>query len=243
MLLGFGTNSVERRDTGKYFVIGRFFGVIIIGLIIAMIGLVFVDLFYYFMILFGILTITFGIFIFYKLYGKYKLKTSEPIDETCESLNLDSCTSCGAAYACSGSSTEPDSGSTTSCTTCADEVCKFGNNEHVCKTLPKSKHGSKLTKHYSFFLGLFRGATPCFKLLVIAPLLIVVDFYVAVLMVLIFAATSTIYTIIGFISASILTSFRKYETHLQVAGASTLIVIGIYTIIIKLITPACTVGL
>jgi cytochrome c biogenesis protein CcdA len=238
MLLGFGTTSVERRETGKYFVSGRFIGVIIIGLIIAMIGLVFVDFFDYLMILFGILTITFGLLIFYKLYEKYKVKVSNPVNPTCGSLNLDEC---AAAHACSESTSNPDNGNT--CTSCESNTCKLGNNEHVCKTLPRSKHGSKLTKRYSFFLGLFRGATPCLKLFVIAPLLIVVDFYVAVLMVLVFAATSTIYTIIGFISASILTSFRKYETHVQIAGATILIAIGLYTIIIRLITPACTVGL
>jgi hypothetical protein len=245
MLLGFGTNSVERRDTGKYFVFGRFIGIIIVGLLTAMIGLVFVDLFNYFMILFGILTITFGLIIIYRLYEKYKIKTSNPIKSPCGSLNSESCVTCipVPAQVCSDPSTKSESISISPCTICENEVCKFGNSEHVCKTLPKSKHGSKLTKRYSFFLGLFRGATPCFKLLVIAPLLIVVDFYVAVLMVLVFAATSTIYTLIGFISASILTSFRKYETHVQVAGAITLIGIGIYTIIIKIITPACTVGL
>ena len=152
--------------------------------------------------------------------------------------NLDEINNC---QSCNGSSYNNHQHSCKACESKCTE-CDIGNNNHVCKTIPKSMQHSKLTKRYSLLLGLFRGATPCLKVFIIAPLLIAVDLWLAFWMVIIFAASSTVYTIIGFISASVLTSFWKYESYVQVAGASILIGIGIFTIITKLLTPICAVG-
>jgi len=234
MLLGFGATSVERKETGKYFIFGRFLGVVMLGLIIASLGLILIGVMNYLMIIFGILTITFGIIIFYNIYHKFKQNTRKQKIASCNTQDNNTCSSCAA---------HKNSAQTTSCESCTSTTCTAGNNEHVCKTIPKSMQGTKLTKRYSFILGLFRGATPCLKMIIIAPLLIVTDFWTAVVMVLIFAASSTLYTIIGFVSASVLINFKKYESYVQVAGACILIAIGIFTIATKILVPACELGI
>ena len=40
IFLVFGISAAEQRNTGKYFILGRFIGLIILGLIIASVGLV-----------------------------------------------------------------------------------------------------------------------------------------------------------------------------------------------------------
>jgi ABC-type nickel/cobalt efflux system permease component RcnA len=185
----------------------------------------------YLMILFGLLTITFGLIIFYQIYQRYRSKNDSLKANICTECNHSSCTN------------TKNPTSSTSCSTCENTQCEMENDKHVCKTIPKSKHGSKLTKRYSFILGIFRGATPCLKFFIIAPLLLIVDLWLAVLMIIIFAASSSVYTIIGFMSASILINFRKYERYVQAAGACILIGIGIFTIVNKIITTSCSVGI
>ncbi|MFQ5910488.1 MAG: hypothetical protein ACE5IJ_07180 [Thermoplasmata archaeon] len=87
-----------------------------------------------------------------------------------------------------------------------------------------SKH-----KTVSFFsLGVFRGATPCLEVAVLAPLLISVDFGLAMLMVLAYATVSTIYPIIGMLSGNLLRQSRRYALHVRVAAALLIIVLGFY---------------
>jgi len=87
-------------------------------------------------------------------------------------------------------------------------------------------------KTASFFvLGVFRGATPCLKVMVLAPLLISVDFGLAIIMVIAYAAVSTIYPIIGLLSGNLLRQWRKYSWHIRVVAALIIIIIGIYFII------------
>ena len=84
---------------------------------------------------------------------------------------------------------------------------------------------------YGFFLGVLRGATPCAKVIVLAPLLVAVGFPFSLLLILVYALTSTIYPIIGYLSAELLSKFEKYRYALKMLGALILITIGIYTII------------
>lgn len=81
---------------------------------------------------------------------------------------------------------------------------------------------------YVFLLGAIRGATPCAKMMVLAPLLVSVDFSLAIGMVLVFAAASTVYPIIGFLSGGILRQTRRYALYLRVGAALLLIALGIY---------------
>ncbi len=185
ILLGFGMTSAENKKAGKYFILGRFLGLVFIGMIIALFGMIFDGYVLYLLILFGVLTIIFGALVIAKIYYRSK-------------------------------------------------------NNH--------KHQKKCaSKHYSrralFLLGAFRGATPCFKIFILAPLLIVVDMQLAFLMILVFASASTLYPVIGFLSANLLSNFRRYDAYVQVTGAVLLISIGTFTIIKQLLAQSCPIGI
>ncbi|MCK5560136.1 MAG: hypothetical protein KAJ51_06065, partial [Thermoplasmata archaeon] len=172
IFLAFGISTVERRKTGVYFITGRFIGVIILGLTIASIGFIFDSFKIYFLIIFGILTIVFGGFVILRMYLRIKNQESN-----------NKCTSCNTSTFCNSSCNENSncpSGSSGNC-----------NNHSNC--LNKPAINSKTTTRYSFLLGVFRGATPCLKIFILAPLLIIVDLWLAFFMILIFALASTIY--------------------------------------------------
>ncbi len=87
-------------------------------------------------------------------------------------------------------------------------------------------------KTASFFaLGVIRGATPCLKVAILAPLLISVDFGLAMIMVLAYAAVSTVYPIMGLLSGNLLRHTRKYAVHVRVAAALLIIALGVYFVI------------
>lgn len=96
---------------------------------------------------------------------------------------------------------------------------------------PCDKFDSKPKTASFFVLGIFRGATPCFKVMVLAPLLISVDFWVAIVMVLAYAAVSTVYPAIGLLSGNLIRQWRKYTPHIRVIAAFIIILIGIYFVI------------
>jgi cytochrome c biogenesis protein CcdA len=222
MLMGFGTTAVERRNTGKYFILGRFLGVMALGLIIASLGVVMVGFMDYFIIIFGISTILFGAVMIFKIYTRYKARKMKTIQNSC--------------------------GDSTACETCPSSsenqcVSDCNSDTGACEHSSCEIRGKDLTKQYSFILGVLRGATPCLKIFILTPLLIIVDLQLAFLMILIYASASTVYPMIGFISANIITNFRKYEPYIQTTGAFVLISIGVYTIVKYLLTPACPIGL
>jgi cytochrome c biogenesis protein CcdA len=217
-------STVEQKKTGKYFILGRFIGLIILGLIIASLGLIFDGYLTYLLVLFGVLTIVFGAVVILKLYFRMKNQKLDNLEANDTHLN-------------------PNQNS-------------FGcNNEERYQGLNKeSKHHKKFKPHemlkgqrntntYSFLLGVFRGATPCLKIFILAPLLIIVELPLAFLMILVFATASTIYPIIGFLSASILTNLRKYHAYVQLTGAIVLISIGVFTIIKQLLVQNCPIGI
>jgi len=90
---------------------------------------------------------------------------------------------------------------------------------------------SKSKIAYIFLLGVVRGATPCVKIMVLAPLLISVDFGLAIGMVLVFAAASTVYPIIGFLSGNIIRQSKRYALYVRVGAALMMIVLGAYFIV------------
>lgn len=83
----------------------------------------------------------------------------------------------------------------------------------------------------AFLLGVMRGATPCVKLMVLAPLLIAVGPLWAVVLSLAYALSSSAYPIIGFLLASSVSYLPKYERAARVAGAAAMICIGLYMIV------------
>ena len=88
---------------------------------------------------------------------------------------------------------------------------------------------------YIFFLGIVRGATPCVKMMVLAPLLISVDFGLALGMVLVFAVASTIYPVIGFLSGNIIRQSKRHAFYVRVGSALMMIVLGVYFVVNALV--------
>lgn len=93
----------------------------------------------------------------------------------------------------------------------------------------EKKSGLKPTG--AFLLGVLRGATPCVKLMVLAPLLIAVGPLYAVVLSLVYALASSAYPVIGFLIASSVSYIPKYERAARVAGAAAMICIGLYMIV------------
>lgn len=94
-----------------------------------------------------------------------------------------------------------------------------------------AKKKSGLKPAGAFLLGVMRGATPCVKLMVLAPLLIAVGPLWAIVLSLVYALTSSAYPIIGFLLASSVSYIPKYERAAKVAGAAVMILVGVYMIV------------
>ena len=201
ILLGYSTTTADQKHTGLFFIGGRFLGLTILGLIIALLGVIF-----YLLVLFGILTIVFGAFIIFKMYHRYKKH------------NLNS----------SANATTQQTQKDRTCSTNENEEPKFMCGHKRNLQIDTKTH--KITRSYSFFLGIFRGATPCLKIIILAPLLIIVDLPLAFLMILVFTGASTIYPVIGFLAANVLKNFPKFDVYVQVTGAIILISVGVFTI-------------
>ncbi|MEW5761259.1 MAG: hypothetical protein AB1779_10900, partial [Candidatus Thermoplasmatota archaeon] len=99
-----------------------------------------------------------------------------------------------------------------------------------CKRLHNAKIPEKKTI-FGLGFGLVRGATPCLKIIILFPLLITMDIFNGFLMVLIFALSSSIYAVLGFLSADIFKRIIKRERAMVYVGAVILILVGVYYII------------
>ncbi len=93
------------------------------------------------------------------------------------------------------------------------------------------ERNSTLKPGGAFLLGVMRGATPCVKLMVLAPLLIAVGPLWAVVLSLVYALASSAYPIIGFLLASSVSHLPKYERAARVAGAAAMILVGAYMMV------------
>lgn len=90
---------------------------------------------------------------------------------------------------------------------------------------------SKMKLSYVFVLGVVRGATPCVKTMVLAPLLLSTSFSMAIALVMVFAVASTIYPIIGFLSGNILRQSKRHAHYMKIGAAVLMIVIGVYFVV------------
>jgi cytochrome c biogenesis protein CcdA len=214
IFMAFGITTAEQRTTGVFFILGRFLGLIILGLIIASFGVIFSGYIIYLLIIFGILTIIFGAIVISKMYLRIKNKKSNP-----------------EFFTHSNDKPEPK---------CSQPD---GKKPGKFSWLRKPIDSKKNSRRYGFMLGVFRGATPCLKIFILAPLLIIVDIKLAFLMILVYALASTIYPVIGFLSASLLTNVKRYEPVVQITGAIILISIGAFTIINQLFSQNCPIGI
>jgi cytochrome c biogenesis protein CcdA len=120
--------------------------------------------------------------------------------------------------------------------------CKPHGKKHFKKALKEGQKARKFKNSYVFGLGIARGATPCLKIMILVPLLVAVDIYLALAMILVYALTSTIYPVIGFLSGNLLRSAEKHALYVKVSAALLLVAIGVYSII-NVLTQSHTGGI
>lgn len=104
------------------------------------------------------------------------------------------------------------------------------SNAHACGLPNNNSNNPKMNK-LGFGMGFSRGATPCVKVLPVILLFVGLDTINAAAIILIFALTSTIYPIIGFISANMFKDILSKRSEVKWLSAAVMIIIGIYYII------------
>jgi len=139
-----------------------------------------------------------------------------------------------------------------SCDTCShSDSCPSQEGSSTTKALGSgtSLHGIDRESHgfhFSsiFLLGSIRGATPCVKIMMLVPLILTLSFQDAMALVVIYALSSSIYTVAGILVGSSIGSaaFSEWRPHLTRAGATMMMVIGVYYLY-KYWTYGCTGGL
>jgi len=228
VLLTFGA-AAEGVDASRYFIAGRFMGVVAIGLLISSFRLALQEYMAYVFLTFGILSIAFGALIITRQYLEKRFKDRMKA----EGLEKD-CLSC--VHAEEHGKTEKKKGLFGSSCGCGlfGPIGSSCDHDHTqeggCGAWTPKSTDSKFRARYGFALGLFRGATPCAKILLLAPLLIVVELPVSLLLILVYAATSTVYPVMGFMSARLLSRIKGRTLLIRAAGAIVILVVGIFSI-------------
>ena len=194
MGLSFGTRGDSAR-VGARFMLGRFIGLMAIGVAISAIGAITEIPPIYFVVIFGAASILFGILMLVGIFGgpgpfKRRLRHALGVGR-------------GAGEPCDGSNGK----------------CAEGGGR---------AKGEGIKPNSAILLGVLRGATPCVKLMVLAPLLIAVGPSWALALSFVYALSSSAYPLIGFLAASSLSYIPRYELALKAAGAFLLIFIGFY---------------
>jgi hypothetical protein len=200
MGLSFGTRGGGGPSVGVRFILGRFIGLLLIGVAISTVGAVTDIPPIYFVAVFGAGSVLFGALMLAGIFGgpgplKRRLRHALGLSRG------DGCKDGGSAI---------------------DGARGDGRQAPALK--PKG----------AFLLGVMRGATPCVKLMVLAPLLIAVGPLWAVALTIVYALASSAYPIIGFLAASTLSYLPRYERAARVAGASLMILIGVYMVLNEL---------
>ncbi len=223
IFMGFGT-SAEHKRVGKFFIAGRFLGLVFLGSAISLLRFAAQDAIPIILLIFGVSTIFFGLFMllkhtiktYFSMEGPHGLLKRSPTDNFILSI-LSFFMVLPGNKKCRNKSKSPD------------------HDDHYDNHEPgKRGHCKKridFEGKYGFVLGVLRGATPCAKVIVLAPLLVAVGFPFSLLLILVYALISTVYPIIGYLSADVLSKFERYRYALKILGALILISIGIYTII------------
>lgn len=209
IFMSFGTTS-EKRSIGKWFVAGRFLGLILLGSVISLLRFAASDTTQLILLIFGISTIAFGMYELIKHLAARKME-----HENNKKARKRYPTNHLVFSMLSLFVTFPQKGK-----------CKEGGH----KGKGHCKKRWALEKRSGFYLGILRGATPCAKIIVLAPLLVAVGFPGSFPLIFVYTAASTIYPVIGYLSADVLSNFEKHQFLLKIAGTFLLIAIGLFTI-------------
>ncbi|MCX6694677.1 MAG: hypothetical protein NTU61_00055, partial [Candidatus Altiarchaeota archaeon] len=80
-------------------------------------------------------------------------------------------------------------------------------------------------------MGVLRGMTPCAKIVLILPLIIGVNPVDATVMMLVYALSSSVYPVIGFVSADVFKNIFERRRWIRFLGAGMLIALGLYYLV------------
>ena len=116
--------------------------------------------------------------------------------------------------------------------------------EGVCRRIPfgiylRLKRRSPLLA--GAVLGTLRGATPCLKILIVTPLLIVSPPWTVLLMAMAFAGTSAVYPLLGIVSGRTLTTLVGNRRWVRAVGAVGVAGVGLFTLW-RYVTAGCVLG-
>jgi len=233
LLLSLGTRTHSKKMAGA-FIIGRFLGIMALGTIVALFGLI-VDIpTKYYTLVFGIITILFAIYIFARhILPKMSIVQRFTI---LKKLRILGCSDCSHHLHKEASDS-------------VHKDCDPSANPGGCEGCPNQHHhspkkSSEVTGKSGFVYGALRGATPCLKMLILAPLLITVTFPMALLLTGVFAVASSIYPLIGFLVGGLITQLASVTRSprtavvLNLISLSLLLGIGIYYVY-KFFTSDC----
>jgi len=212
MGLSFGCRG-ESKKVGTRFIFGRFIGLCILGVAISLVGAILDIPPLLFVAIFGVASVLFGLLLLVGLLGgpgPFKMRLRH-------ALGINRGGDCTVGRLARGKGAGDGSGP-------AD-----GKGTHEDAATGAKESG--IRPNSAFLLGILRGATPCVKMMVLAPLLIAVGPLWAVVLSLVYALTSTAYPLIGFLAASAVSQLPRYERALRVVGAFVLILVGIFVLV------------
>jgi MFS family permease len=206
---------------GAAFIAGRFLGIMALGLFIVFFGW-YMDISSQWMLLvFAIASLAFGILVLVWPSGMAKLKLLKHCEvggcQDCEHNDHSDDTGAHDCKSCSSTSCAMSSGG-------SDDVEENKKDNHSLFTQSNGMGTMSVG-----FLGFVRGATPCLKLLLLVPLILTLPLYESLAVTGVFAASSSIYSVMGIFGGYVLgMNFSERIPQLRKAGAVMLIVVGIY---------------
>jgi hypothetical protein len=205
------------RDLGWGFLAGRTAGIVTLCLVIGLLGGALLENKGVLTMAFGLSTIAVATVLAYAMFRPDVLGgcvTPEPGAKDEASLD------------CEGS----EGGCSNGCEGCAPPR---GSVLSVCKRIPVGIY-DRLRQRSPLLagavVGTLRGATPCLKVLIITPLLIVSPPSTVVLMALAFAATSAMYPVLGIVSGRTLTTVVGQRRWVRAVGAAGVAGVGLFTL-------------
>jgi len=220
-LVAFGSTAGRGGRVCAAFIGGRFAGIMALGVVIALFGW-YMDLDSRLLIfIFAVLSLIFGVLVLLWPKGLAQLR----LLRHCEAGG------CGSSYEDTGPGHE-DVG-VHDCSSCAASGSCSHEPAQACSQTTVHGHHRGLAKYKGLgttsvlFLGFVRGATPCLKVLLLVPLILTLPFYEAMLLVAVFALSSTIYPFIGILGASVLGTAVSEKRVPQLTRAAAVMMIGI----------------
>jgi cytochrome c biogenesis protein CcdA len=223
----------EHSTAGKYFIFGRAVGLIALGLIIMIFGIVVEGLVLFFIVAFGVLSVILGTMMLYEAISGRRINVLESITFVFRRNRKSRRKTMGIVKCGNLEGKQGRPAHKSSCVQAGKGYPK-GIAKPRLKGTGTGQEKCGKRKNRFLLLGMFRGVTPCLKIMVLAPLLVSSmsdhQYFLAVGMLLVFVASSSVYPIMGFLGMSLFDNFREYGKYVKVAGALLIMVLGIYVV-------------